>query len=386
MRATVSPAKIPGLEARENLKAPKAEPFSAIEPTDESPQDAKLRRQMIEYNMRDVGSVVAEIDLEDETSEPWLEEADDDEDDDNNNYGEEEDSQHGSSTDEDEDQFGRSKRRVLGDKYLKEMRALEKKLKPMMLHNTGPEAAGSKSSKVDLKNERMDENEQNNNGHQDAMISPIKEVRFASKLDIQDSSSPATSHILDNHSGKNGTRSLQSPINERPSSGEPLNSPPSTKKVSRFKHGRNEPSTGNSKLSSRPAATLSDTGSKTSMSPTGGERSLRKPASTPAVESIPLSSPQPPSGPHAATVIERPYSTSTAAPTEPDHLDPSLLQQQVATEYHNMRNRMIQRQGGFLASAAEEANDGHMALEEEGGERKMSRFKAAKLRMGRESG
>lgn len=372
MGANVSPAKITGLEAGENLEAPKAEPFSAIVPMNESSRDAELRRQMIEYNMRDVGSVVAEIDLEEE-------------DDDDDNYGEEEDSQHSSSTDEEEDEFGRSKRSVLSNKYLKEMRALEKKMRPMMMQTTGPEAAVSRSAKVDLKSERVDKNEQNNNGHQDAKISPVKEVRFASKLDMQDSSSAGASYILGNHSGKSGTRPFQSPINERPSSGEPLTPPPSTK-VSRFKNGRNESSTGNSKLTNRPAATSSDTGSKTSVSPTGGERNLRKPVSTPAVASIPLSSPQPPAGPHAATVIERPYSTSTAAPTEPDDLDPSLLRQQVATEYHNVRNRMIQRQGGFLASAAEEANNGHVALDEEGGERKISRFKAAKLRMGRGSG
>lgn len=381
----MNPAKSPALETRGKLKAPKAEPFSAVVPTGESPKDAELRRQMIEYNMRDVGSVVAEIDLEEKGSEPWSEgeeEQDLDEDDDDN-YGEEEEgSQHGSSTDEDEDRFGRSNRRVLDDNYLNEMLALEKKLNSMTLRNIGPDSRASKSTEGDLKDEEVNTNTQNNNAHQDAKIPLTKEVRFASKLDIQDSSSPATSHILDSHSGNSERRLIQSPINDRAPLGEPSKTPQSTQKISRFKSGRNGLSAENSKLTSRPAATLPGKGLNPPKSSTGVEKSLRKPTSTPAVASIPSSPPQPPSGPHAATVIERPYSsTSTTTPTEPDELDPSLLQQQVATEYHSMRNRMIQRQGGFLASAAEEANDGRVELEEEGGERKVSRFKAAKLRM-----
>lgn len=385
MGANVNPTKGPGLDERSNSKTPRAEPFSAIVPSEESPRDAELRRQMIQYNMRDVGSVVAEIDLEEEGSESWSEgmEADDDEDDeeeDNDYYDEEEeDSQNGSSTDEDEDKFGRSKRRILDDKYVKEMLALEKKLNSTTLRNIGPESRVSKSVKVDLKNEEVDRNEERNNAHQDAKIPPIKEVRFASTLDVQDSSSPATSQSLATKSSKSRRRPFESPINERAPSGEPSKASQSTK-VSLFKHGRNGLSAEDSKLSSHPASTLAGEGSKAPMGSIGVERGLAESTSTPAV-AIQSSPPKPPSGPHAAKVIERPYSsTSTTAPSEPDDLDPSLLQQQVASEYHNMRNRMIQRQGGFLASAEEEANDGVVELED-GGERKVSRFKAAKLRM-----
>lgn len=355
-------------------------------PTEESPEDAQLRRQMIQYNMRDIGSLVAEIDLEDEDSEPWSEEGeeDDEEEDGDDDYGEEEeDSQHGSSTDEDEDEFGRSKRRVLDDKYLKEMLALEKKLKSMTLQNIGSESRASKSVKVGLKNEDLDRKEQNNNAHQEAKILPTKEVRFASKLDIQDSSLPATSQIVDSQSDKIRRRSVQSPVSERAPSGEPSKAPRNTKSVSRFKNERTGLSAEDSKLGSHPLAAVPATSSEAPMSSTGIKRSFHTAQSTTADASIPLSPPQPPSGPHAVTIIERPYSSmSTTAPPEPDDLDPSLLQQQVATEYHSMRNRMIQRQGGFLTSAVEEANDGRVELEEEGGERKVSRFKAAKLRMG----
>ena len=341
---------------------------------------------MIQYNMRDVGSLVAEIDLEDEDSEPWSEEGeeDDEEEDGDDNHGEEEeDSQHDHSTDEDEDEFGRSKRRVLDDQYLKEMLALKKKLNSMTLRNIGSEPRASKSGQVGLKNEDLDRKEQNNNAHQVAKILPTKEVRFASKLDIQDSSSPSTSQTVDSQSDKIRRRSFQSRVNERTPSGEPSKAPQNAKSVSRFKNERTVLSAEDTKLCSGPLATVPVTSSEAPMSSTGIERSLHTAQSTAADASIPLSPPQPPSGPHAATIIERPYSSmSKAAPPEPDDLDPSLLQQQVATKYHNMRNRMIQRQGGFLTSAVEEANDGRVKLEEESGERKVSRFKAAKLRMG----
>ncbi|MCJ1462986.1 hypothetical protein MMC07_001590 [Pseudocyphellaria aurata] len=380
MGENVNTGKGFGLEPRRNSEAPKADVFSAIVPTGESPKDAELRRQMIEYNMREIGSVVAEIDIEEEGSDSWsegLKDEDDDEEDDgeeeNSDYGEEEDdSQPDGSTDEDEDAFGRSKRRVLDNKYVKEMLALEKKLNSMTMRNTGPGSSRSKSAKVDVKDD------QNNDAHQDAKVP--KEVRFASKLDIQDQSSPASSQTLDSHSGSSGIRPLQAPITERAPSGEPR-VPQSTKRVSRFKNARSGSSAEDSKVNS-PAATSPGTGLKAPTSSADAVKGDRTTKNTPAVTPVPSSSPQPPSGAHASTIIERPYSsTSSTAPTEPDNLDSALLQQQVTTEYHNMRNRMIQRQGGFLASAAEEANDGRVELDEEGGEKKVSRFKAAKLRM-----
>ena len=65
-----------------------------------------------------------------------------------------------------------------------------------------------------------------------------------------------------------------------------------------------------------------------------------------------------------------------AVVAEPDEMDPQLLHQEVATEYHRMRNRMIQRQGGFMM---EEESKIIPLTEEEGGPKKVSRFKAARL-------
>jgi unconventional prefoldin RPB5 interactor 1 len=77
----------------------------------------------------------------------------------------------------------------------------------------------------------------------------------------------------------------------------------------------------------------------------------------------------------APTIVERDVPLDTSVP-EPDELDPQLLHQEVATEYHRMRNRMIQRQGGFMK---EDESEVVPFSEEEGGPKKMSRFKAARL-------
>jgi unconventional prefoldin RPB5 interactor 1 len=75
------------------------------------------------------------------------------------------------------------------------------------------------------------------------------------------------------------------------------------------------------------------------------------------------------------TVVEREI-PQDSVPAEPDELDPHLLHQEVATEYHKMRNTMIQKQGGFMR---EEESEIVPFTEEEGGPKKMSRFKAARL-------
>jgi unconventional prefoldin RPB5 interactor 1 len=86
-----------------------------------------------------------------------------------------------------------------------------------------------------------------------------------------------------------------------------------------------------------------------------------------------------PTGPEGRTlapvIIER-DTPQDSVPAEPDEMDPYLLHQEVATEYHKMRNTMIQRQGGFVK---EEESEIVPFTEEEGGPRKMSRFKAARL-------
>ncbi|KAK0516417.1 hypothetical protein JMJ35_001020 [Cladonia borealis] len=267
-------------------------PFTPVIPTDESPEDAVLRRQMIQYNMEEIGAVVAELDL-DEEGMSYSDDEDEDEDEDYPNEN--------SSVEEDEDQFGRTRRPVLTDDYMAEMRALEKRLK-----NVGPNAEVGNLAAVNGQKEEHPSSDTNqpNATHEVPIRDPKKGVRFAPSLDVQSSPPPPT-------------------INPSPQS------PPTT-------------------LPTPP--------------PT--------PSPTPILSSI---------------VIERPYTPSTDDPTtttnppiEPDEYDPALLQQEVATSYHKMRNRMIARQGGFMAQSEEEKAQVPLS-EAEGGRKKVSRFKAARL-------
>jgi unconventional prefoldin RPB5 interactor 1 len=89
-----------------------------------------------------------------------------------------------------------------------------------------------------------------------------------------------------------------------------------------------------------------------------------------------------PTGPLDTTlsskIVERDVHIGDA--TEPDGLDPALLQQEVATEYYKRRNLMVQKQGGFKGPEDEEERTGRIELtEEEGGRKKVSRFMAARL-------
>ncbi|KAI0999848.1 hypothetical protein K3495_g8349 [Podosphaera aphanis] len=83
----------------------------------------------------------------------------------------------------------------------------------------------------------------------------------------------------------------------------------------------------------------------------------------------------PPGIPLAETIIEHDSLTDVPA-IEPEEIDPHLLQQEIATEYYRMRNIMIQRQGGFMKENESERVE---FTEEEGGPKKISRFKAARL-------
>ncbi len=286
------------LEHKSKTKIPTVEPVDPVAPMDgsqeeetlrrqpaipanESPEDAALRRQMIQYNMSEVNNIVADMNLDEEISDTSYSDSDGEEIPDD------------SSLDEDEDDFGRTKRRVLTDDYIKEMRALEQRLNAKAIHNVGPHAPLEASTSPNGHNQ--DEHpplQSTSNGVSKAPKPPAaKGVRFAEELEIQSGPPPSATA-----------------------------SPPTTSQT-----------------------------------------------------------PTPPKSIHADKIIERPFSATSTAPAEPDEFDPALLQQEVQTEYHKMRNRMIQRQGGF---AAPEEGPEVPLTEAEGGPKKMSRFKAARLGRG----
>ena len=322
---------------------------SPVIPEDESPEDAALRRQMLQYNMEEVGAVVAEIDLDDDMSTPPYSE-DEDEDD---------------TSVEEEDEHGRSKNIILSDEYVKQMKALETRLNASMIENIGPTATSEHSRKE--KSSGMIANPQADT-IKSPKDSPTKAVRFAAELDIQEA--PIQDDVTEAPSNPAST--------DRPAS---VNAFPSKKKVSRFKSARsgNIQPPHEDQPPQQPSLPMQKdiverTVPRVSVAP------QPKPPTEPPPEIQTRDVPTgPPDRPHADNIIERPFpSHSIDPPPEPDEFDPGLLQKQVTTEYHRQRNRMIHRQGGFLAREEEEAE---VPVDEYGNEegRKVSRFMAARL-------
>jgi unconventional prefoldin RPB5 interactor 1 len=301
-------------------------------PADESPEDATLRRQMLQYGMSEVGAVVAELDLEDDSD--WIDEDEYDQD--------------GTSSD-DEDEFGRSKGRLVDDEIRQQMIELEQRLGVRMMENIGKKASdfdvvqeGIGRVTINGKEEAVSKEEptdmtKKSSQKESSTSSAKKSVRFSEELDISPAPKPTATSIP-------AVRRKTAPVNdivERAGPAQSTSPSQQKKKTSRFKSARTAPP-----LEFSPAE------DQTRTVPSGPE-------------GITL----------APVVVEREVPQYTV-PAEPDELDPHLLHQEVATEYHKMRNKMIHRQGGFMK---EEESEIVPFTEEEGGPKRMSRFKAARL-------
>lgn len=340
-------------------------------PSEESPEDGLLRLQMLKYNMEDVGAVVAEIDLEDGTD--WSDEGDED-------YDEVIDDEDDEKENDDEDEFGRTKRRVIDDSYRLGMLELDRRLNQKVMQSSGREVHSGNLDKRNIGNEVVHDREDANRPDP----SLLAQSPFIVESETQDLSSFDASRSL--RTGQPLPQRVE--IFTKQSS----NSSQSTKKVSRFKASRKAVSAEDTFTPPTPPTSTF----KALVASNIVERPVPK-SSPPLVATQPSNSvvssivekPPLPIYPAGVAITEsNPYTPSTsggknssAVAVEPDGLDASLLQQQVATEYHRMRNCMIQRQGGFLASAEEESSGGVVKLDEEGGGKKVSRFKAARLSM-----
>lgn len=346
--------------------------LSPVVPSGESPEDGLLRHQMLKYNMEDVGAVVAEIDLEDGAE--WSDEGDEDYDDAIDDEDDEEE-------DDEEDEFGRTKRRVIDDRYRVRMLELDRKLNQKVMQSSGREVHSGNLVKRNIGNEVVHDREDAN--WSDPSL--IAQSAFNIESETQDLSSFDASQSL--RTGQPLPQRVETFTKQS------SNSSQSTKNVSRFKASRKVLSAEDTITPPTPPTT---TKSKALVASNIIERPVPK-SSPPIVVTQPNTSvvssivekPPLPSYPAGVAITEsNPYTPSPSIETnsssiavEPDGLDASLLQQQVATEYYRMRNRMIQRQGGFLASAEEESSGGVVRLDEGGGGKKVSRFKAARLSM-----
>ncbi|KAB8302131.1 hypothetical protein EYC80_005579 [Monilinia laxa] len=345
----------------------------AIIPTDESPEDAALRRDMLQYGMSEVGSVVAEINLEDGSD--W----------------ESEDYADDSDSDDDEDQFGKSTRPVMDEELHQRMIELEEKLGLRMMENVGKNAddygmvqegigrisingedtkdAGKGILTASVKGKLKHSESVKSSTSDD---SSKKSVRFAEELDI----SPAPEKPIASSSKTETKTAPVGDIVERKAPSQSTPTPPVQKKASRFKTSRAPINNSTNSVSTGTPVTTHHS----SLRLFPATPATPKPFSQPIAFAPAIENPRPvPTGPAnrtlAPNVIERDVAPNTNA-AAPDEFDPQLLHQEVATEYHRMRNKMIGKQGGFLK---EEESEIMPLTEEEGGPKKVSRFKAARL-------
>ncbi|TAQ91193.1 hypothetical protein B7494_g486 [Chlorociboria aeruginascens] len=316
---------------------------TAIIPTDESPEDAALRREMLQYGMSEIGAVVAELDLE-EGSDFTDEEYDDDTDD----------------TDDDEDAFGRSTGQVVDDELRQRMIDVEQRLGARMMENIGNRASDYDIVKEGIGNVTITGREEPT--QKAALLTPDKEsakqdveseestkksVRFSESLDIAPAHSTPAPTSTPN---QNFTISPISDIIERKLPIQPSTLKP-TKKPSRFQSSlANQSNIINGPL----APSIYQTGPSLPLFPAKSAESPRIAPTGPENRTL------------APAIIER--ETPVREPTEPDDFDPELLHQEVATEYHKMRKKIIYRQGGFLQ---DEESEIVPFTEEEGGPKKL---------------
>lgn len=314
-------------------------------PQGESPEDAELRRQMLQYGLSEVGQVVAELDLDHPVAEFSEDEYD---------YEDETDD----DDDDDEDQYGRSTRPVIDDDYRKQMLELEKKLNARMMENVGPQGDGDDlaqhADEIRTLRIRDDEKFDKSLGSAEAEAEPRdavpqkKGVRFAETLDISEAPHPVKNASSEPRVSTRSTTAISDTITERPASQQSSASAPTKPgKVSRFKSSR----------------------AGTSQQPH-------------VLPTPPMPEPQAvPSGPAgrtlATTVVEHDPSTTMSEPNAPDEFDPVTLNREIQTEYHKARNRFIQQQGGFKPTLEDE--ESALVEEQDGKTKKVSRFMAARL-------
>lgn len=348
-----------------------ANPISdPVIPEDESEDDAELRREMLRYSMTDIAPIVAELEIDEGSQSEYSEmEFDDDEDYDD---GDEE---------EEEDEHGRYKGRVVDDRYRRRMQELEAKLGIKSTREIEEEAdAGAVNGKIPdegIARIAVQPAPAKSSLRSDTDLvqedRPKKKgVKFASAVDVAPDTTaklppaPAVEEpkqpFID---PMKGTIVERSPA---PQPAAPAPAPTEPKRTSRFKKARTTTTTA--------PATPADTPPATRTLPSRP----KGPADAPArflegvLEGDVRTAPSGPEGKTlAGTIVER---DPPAEAKEPDELDAALLHQEAAVEYHRVRNRMIQMQGGFVRE--EEAAIEYPEDEDEGGKR-VSRFRAARL-------
>ncbi|KAI0006285.1 Prefoldin subunit-domain-containing protein [Xylariaceae sp. FL0662B] len=317
-------------------------------PADESSDDAALREDMIRYNKDtmeyEMAPIVAELRLEEGSNG------------DDTDYSDYEDD---GDDDDEEDQWGRSTTSVIDDDWKRQMLQLKERLSK---HTFGENKTTEDDDMVEGIGRISIKEEEKNTSHGDVgepvakpspedaepTSEPRKSVRFAQSLDIVEASESALDHVPPKHPDVDPL----SDVMERAGSMVKPATTPTARKPSRFRKGRNggPPTTVSVPTSQGLPAAAELPGDRGQYAPSGPQNQIL-----------------------ANSVLEHEPSSEAK---EPDEFDANLLQQQVTEEYHKMRNKFIQRQGGFVK---EDENPIQPLDEEEGGPKRMSRFRAARL-------
>ena len=318
-------------------------------PAGESPEDASMRSQMLQYSMNEVGAIVAEMDIDE--SDSYTSYSDDEENED----------EYDSSIDDHEDEYGRTKRPVMDDNYRKQMQELEKKLSARMVENLGP------SPKLPTKNIAggpMNAEQAIYSRVESVPLDfspPNKTVRFPPELDVSDTG-PAKNAKEAKLKENLPVRPIADTIVERSAPTFVPTTAIPAKKLSKFKAVRKGPSpiSADQDPSSQTLPNIPTTSFQTTL-PTGLDGLT-----------------------HVGTIVERSATLdlASAVPPEPDDLDPILQQQEIAAEYYKLRNRQIQREGGYqkMKQESEEMDEDDMIEEDdEGNDKRISLFKKARM-------
>lgn len=319
-------------------------------PENESEEDARLRREMIDYNLNEVGHIVAELDLEEEEmdGEDTASASDF-----TSSEHPDEDTPYTSgmsdSDSEDEDEFGRSIKPSVSEDYHETMKRLEAKL----IGNLGPAPATMDVATAELATDpahvrKLVIREEQKAGPasatgEDKHVSNRKRVSFAEALDV------APSDFQPIKATKMKSEENAPPVTDARSTGI-LRSVPSTVAT--------QPKT-RTPAASLIVSTILDTedGDDEETGHTG-------PAGKIMVDQL----------------MERPTANKDVVAPSADDFDPVMQRRELAEAYYRRRNEIIRQQGGFLPNPDDEDEHEPEMEVRDGKVKKVSRFKAARIK------
>ncbi|KAJ5757989.1 uncharacterized protein N7511_006683 [Penicillium nucicola] len=343
---------------------------------DETAEDARLRREMLQYGIDEVGAIVAELEMDESGSEVSFDEDYD------YDYDEE----------INEDEYGRSHTALPNDYHL-QMRELEAKLNARGLMNMGKDTQTfPEEVQQEIENPTVVDTEGDSTSKEKK---PKKRVAFADELDISPAPEPhVTAEKIS--APQDEPKVLADSIVERTSRSQepPRPTPSGPKKTSRFKSARDAAPGTPSSDSVTLGATIANPSEVT-------EARIRKQANTAPSTAPPTLFPATPKEPKpfsapitditenehkpytpkppqdrtlAEKVFERQTTPGAAKAPELDHYDEELHQKQIASEFFHMQNRM----SGKGNSQSEE---GQVILPPDSEEpiKRVSKFKASRM-------